>query len=184
MRFSEHSKRSIPRCSKFLNPPNPCARPAAVFSSLIGNKYTLTVIESGRGHVTLSPRANSYTNGQSVTLTAVPDAGQDFLGWSGAATGLQNPLTTTTTSNKLMTATFTERPSLRVGTPLEGLVEDGFRLTLTGEFGTPYAIWGSTNLIDWTAVGTVTNTYGTAQLTDGAAASLPYRFYRAVFVEP
>jgi hypothetical protein len=157
---------------------------AAIFSSLAGNKYTLTVIEDGRGHVVVNPPANLYNSGQSVTLTALPETGQDFVGWAGAATGAQNPLTTTMTSNKVITASFTKRPVLRVGTPLEGLVEDGFRLTLIGEFGTNYAILGSTNLADWTPIGAVTNTYGTVQLTDPTATNLSQRFYRAALVRP
>ena len=84
------------------------------------------------------------------------------------------------TSNKVITANFTKRPTMRVGTPLEGLVEDGFRLTVLGEFGSPYSILGTTNLLEWTPIGTVTNTYGTVQLTDSAATNLPYRAYRAV----
>ena len=144
------------------------------------SKYSLTVIEDGRGHITRNPRANTFSGGQSVTLTAVPDEGQAFIGWSGAASGTQDPLTTTMTSNKVITANFTKRPTMRVGTPLEGLVEDGFRLTVLGEFGSPYSILGTTNLLDWIPVGTVTNTYGTVQLTDPAATELPSRFYRVV----
>jgi uncharacterized repeat protein (TIGR02543 family) len=112
-------------------------------------------------------------------LTALPDAGHDFIAWTGDASGTQNPLLVTVSSNKVITANFSKRPSLRVGTPLEGLVEDGFRLTLAGEFGTPYTILGSTNFVDWTVAGMVTNTYGTVQLTDPVATNLLYRFYRA-----
>ena len=148
--------------------------------TLSAGQFALTVIEDGRGHVVANPQASFYSSGLSVTITAIPDAGQDFLGWTGAATGVQNPLPATITSNMLITASFTKRPSLEVGTPLEGLVEDGFRLTLTGEFGTNYALQGSTNLANWNQLGTVTNTYGTVQFTDLAATNLPRRFYRAV----
>ena len=148
--------------------------------TLSAGQFALTVIEDGRGHVVANPQASFYSSGQSVTIAAIPDAGQDFLGWTGAGTEGQNPLAATMTSNMVITASFTKRPSLEVGTPLGGLVEDGFRLTLTGEFGAAYAIRGSTNLTDWTAVGTVTNTYGTTQLTDPTAINLPRRFYRAV----
>jgi hypothetical protein len=153
---------------------------ASVFSILAGSKYTLTVIEAGRGHVVPSPRANIYSSGQSVTNTAIPDPGQEFLNWSGDATGTQNPLLVSMLQDKVITANFTKRSSLQVGTPLEGLVEDGFRLTLIGEFGTLYGILGSTNLYDWSPVGTVTNSYGTVQLTDSAATNHPHRFYRAI----
>jgi hypothetical protein len=143
-------------------------------------QFALTVVENGRGHVEASPYANRHETGQTVTLTAVPDVAQGFIGWSGDANGSDNPLTVLMDASKTITANFTTRPTLRVGTPLEGLVEDGFRLTLQGEFGTRYSILGSTNLFDWTAVGSVTNRYGTVQLTDPAGTYLPWRFYRAV----
>ncbi|HEY9173728.1 MAG TPA: chitobiase/beta-hexosaminidase C-terminal domain-containing protein [Verrucomicrobiae bacterium] len=152
---------------------------AGVFPILAASKYTLTVIEDGRGHVLSNPRANFYNSGQPVALTAIPDASQDFLGWSGDASGVQNPLLVSMVQSKVITANFTKRPRLRVGTPLEGLVEDGFRLTLTGEFGAAYEVSGSTNLLDWSPVGTITNTYGTSQLTDPVGTNLSHRFYRA-----
>jgi hypothetical protein len=97
---------------------------------------------------------------------------------------MQNPLAVTMNASKMITANFTKQPSLRVGTSLEGLVEDGFRLTLTGEFGASYAILGSTNLLDWATIGTGTNTYGTVQFTDPAATNLPACFYRALNLGP
>jgi hypothetical protein len=139
----------------------------------------LTVIETGYGHVTVNPYANSYANGQSVSLTAVPDAGQDFIAWIGSASGTQNPLLLTMSANSVITASFTTRPTLRVGTPLEGLVPDGFRLTILGEYGIVNSILGSTNLLDWTAIGTVTNTYGTVQFTDPSATHSAWQFYSA-----
>ncbi len=60
------------------------------------------------------------------------------------------------------------------------LSQDGFRLTLTGEFGVAYQIFASTDWSGWTPLGTVTNDWGTVQFTDGAATNLPQRFYRAL----
>lgn len=152
---------------------------SCLLGSLNTGQFALTVIESGYGHVSVNPYANAYSNGQAVTLTPLPGAGQDFIAWSGDASGTQNPLLVPVSSNKVIAANFTKRPTLRVGTPLEGLVEDGFRLTILGDFGTPYSILGSTNLFDWTVIGTVTNAYGTVQLTDPIATNLSRRFYRA-----
>jgi hypothetical protein len=153
----------------------------AVFASLGGAQTNaLTVIPTGRGAVTLSPSGNRYPHNASVLLQATPDPGQQFLGWSGAASGSQNPLTVTMNSNKVITASFSKRPSLFGEASLTSLIQDGFRLTLTGESGTNYTILGSTNLTDWTPLGTLTNTYGTVQLTDPAATNLAQRFYRAL----
>ena len=67
----------------------------------------LTVQTIGPGHVVIEPNLASYTAGQSVTLTAVPDPGNLFAGWSGdTANFASNPLTFAITSNKTITATF------------------------------------------------------------------------------
>jgi hypothetical protein len=59
------------------------------------------------------------------------------------------------------------------------LRQDGFRLTLTGEFGALYQVFGSLDLSGWTALGTVSNAWGTVQFTDPDATNAPGRFYRA-----
>jgi len=148
------------------------------FGALGSGEYSLTVVENGRGHVQVSPSANRYTS-QFVTLTALPDPGQDFVGWSGDANGTQSALLLQMNQSKTISVTFTTRPTLRVGTPVEGLSEDGFRLTIQGEFGTPYSVSSSTNLRDWNLVGTITNVFGTVQLTDPTATNQSATFYRA-----
>ncbi len=51
--------------------------------------------------------AGSYVRGGTVTLTAVPDAGYEFLRWTGdAGETVQNPLTFTATEAKSVTAHF------------------------------------------------------------------------------
>ena len=166
----------------FVTNANPTV--AAVFQPLDSSQFALALVADGRGNITGSPQANQYTTGDSVQLTALPDTGQSFIGWSGDASGTQNPLSVMMDASKVITASFTKRPSLRVGTCLEGLVDDGFRLTLTGEFGVSYQILGSTNLVDWISTGTVTNTWGTVQFTDPGGTNLPFRFYRAVTLSP
>jgi uncharacterized repeat protein (TIGR02543 family) len=47
-------------------------------------------------------------------LTAQPFPGQAFLGWSGDASGTQNPLTVAVTTNLTITATFTHRLGLAI----------------------------------------------------------------------
>jgi hypothetical protein len=53
----------------------------------------------------------TFTNGSSVTLTATPDAGQVFIGWSGDATGSANPLTLTVERDMNVGAIFIEPAS-------------------------------------------------------------------------
>jgi uncharacterized repeat protein (TIGR02543 family) len=77
----------------------------ATFSQI---QYTLTVDIVGSGSVTKSPDKTGYSQGETVTLIAVPSAGWSFDSWSGDLTGSTNPTTIEMTGNKVVTATFTE----------------------------------------------------------------------------
>jgi hypothetical protein len=156
----------------------------AVFSSLGGTQTNaLTVIWDGQGQVTLTPPGNRFRANTNVVLLAVPEPGQEFLGWSGPASGTNNPLVVAMNSNKVITASFTKRSRLQMEGGLEVLRQDGFRLTLTGEFGARYQILGSSDLSVWTPLATLTNDWGTVQFTDGEGTNLPRRLYQALSVE-
>jgi uncharacterized repeat protein (TIGR02543 family) len=130
--------------------------------------------------VTVNPRANVYTLGTGVTLTATPDAGQSFLGWAGDASGTNNPLSITMDQSRVITANFTRKPILTANPPSGGLTDQGFRVALEGEFGGAYGIESSTGLVNWLPLMTVTNPYGKGQFVDPASANVSRRFYRAV----
>ncbi len=74
--------------------------------------YTLTVNIVGRGSVTREPPGTVilpyyvFPAGTIVTLTATPDAGWYFGGWSGVLSGTVNPAQVTMDANKVVTATF------------------------------------------------------------------------------
>jgi YVTN family beta-propeller protein len=78
--------------------------------------FTLNVAEAGTGGgtVTSNPAgincpttscAANFSSGTSVTLTAAPNAGSTFVGWSGACSG-GGACTVTMNSNQAVTATF------------------------------------------------------------------------------
>jgi hypothetical protein len=67
---------------------------------------TLSVTPSAGGSVTLNPPGGSYALGTTVTLTAVPNSGYSFTGWSGALTGSANPATLVMDANKSVGASF------------------------------------------------------------------------------
>ncbi|MGH7598389.1 MAG: InlB B-repeat-containing protein [bacterium] len=69
-------------------------------------QYTLTVNAAGEGNVTLNPTGGLYNTGTMVTLTATPDAGYQFSGWSGDLAGSTNPATIAMNADKNITATF------------------------------------------------------------------------------
>ncbi len=75
-------------------------------------QYTLTVNTSGSGNVTLNPPGGVYHQGTLVTLTAIPAAGFQFNGWSGAVSGLNNPAAVLIDSSKTVTANFIANGSI------------------------------------------------------------------------
>ncbi|MEO7960977.1 MAG: T9SS type A sorting domain-containing protein, partial [Ginsengibacter sp.] len=86
----------------------------ALFQPVISN-YSLSVNISGSGLVMKNPDQPSYTSGTTVTLTAYPNAGQLFSGWSGDASGSANPISIILNSNKNITAAFQLLPPLISG---------------------------------------------------------------------
>ncbi|WP_292588077.1 InlB B-repeat-containing protein, partial [Mesotoga sp. UBA5557] len=69
--------------------------------------YTLTTNVVGQGTVTKNPNKTAYDYGEEVQLTATPDEGWNFAGWSGDLSGSANPANIAMDSNKTVTATFT-----------------------------------------------------------------------------
>ena len=74
------------------------------------DQYTLTIIVSGGGRVTTNPNNISYSNCETVTLTAMPNKNWAFSGWSGDLTGTTNPETLVMVSNKIVYVSFTRIP--------------------------------------------------------------------------
>jgi uncharacterized repeat protein (TIGR02543 family) len=89
-----------------------CGGGASNSGSNSGANYMLTISVSGHGSTNLSTGAHSYAAGSSVNITATPDSGATFTGWSGAATGSTNPVSITLNSNKTLTANFSGGGSL------------------------------------------------------------------------
>jgi len=77
--------------------------------------WRLNTLGNTGGTITREPDLLKYTNGATVTITAVPAAGYVFRGWSGDATGTTNPIVVTMTGNKTVSAGFEVIP---VGKPL------------------------------------------------------------------
>ncbi|WP_299990705.1 InlB B-repeat-containing protein, partial [uncultured Pontibacter sp.] len=71
-----------------------------------GTQYALSVSTVGGGTVARAPEQDAYAAGTVVTLTATPQAGFRFAGWSGGASGSTNPLQLTMDRSKSVTATF------------------------------------------------------------------------------
>jgi uncharacterized repeat protein (TIGR02543 family) len=114
--------------------------------------YTLSVQVSGQGSVTLNNTGPYYYYGDVVQLTAVPNVGWSFAGWSGSLTGSANPATLTMTSNMSVTAVFTQNQyTLTVNVVGSGSVsESPSQATYT--WGTDVTMTANANA-GWTFIG-------------------------------
>lgn len=153
---------------------------SSLFAPLGGSQVALTVVPAGNGRITIAPRTNVFNIGNAVTITATPDSGQTFLSWSGDTNTLQNPLSLVMDQSKLIYANFTTNRMLVIRPGFDGMKETGFQFSILGDIGDHYQIEGSTNLLNWMMLGTVTNSFGTLQFIDSATTNIPYRFYRSL----
>lgn len=69
------------------------------------NMFTLTT-NADHGSVALHPTGGVYNKGTVVTLTASPDYGYAFAGWSGDVSGTQPAMTVTMNAKKTVSASF------------------------------------------------------------------------------
>jgi hypothetical protein len=154
---------------------------SSIFGTVGASQSSLTVLINGDGSVSRNPAANVYPTSQTVILTATPDSGQAFLGWSGDISGMQDPYSLSMAQNRTITANVSTRPRLRVDRQgIEGLTPSGFRLTLDGSARGTITILDSSNLLDWQAIGTVSKSSPETQFLDTDPPTLSRRFYKAL----
>ena len=82
---------------------------------------TLTTSVVGDGVVVVDPDQAQYSVGDVVSVTATPGSGQRFVGWSGDASGSQNPLSITMADDTSITATFEPVPAGGIAEDFEGV---------------------------------------------------------------
>ncbi|MCL2100905.1 MAG: InlB B-repeat-containing protein, partial [Fibromonadales bacterium] len=70
------------------------------------NSYKLDISSTEGGGVERDPNLVDYTPGTSVTVTAMPNTGYHFTGWSGSATHTNNPVTIIMNADAKLTASF------------------------------------------------------------------------------
>jgi len=70
-------------------------------------QYTLTIAAGTGGTTNPSPGTYTYDSGTQVSITATPNSGYQFSGWSGSASGTTNPISITMDNDKSVTANFT-----------------------------------------------------------------------------
>ncbi len=145
----------------------------SITATFTQDEYTLTVTPIGSGTVAVDPVQATYHYGDIVTLTPSADPGWTFIGWSGNATGSDNPLTYTIVGNTSITATFTQDEYTLTVTPIgSGTVAidpvqatyhygDIVTLTPTADPGWTFFGWGgqasgSENPLTYTIIGNTT----------------------------
>jgi len=69
-------------------------------------QYTLTIAAGSGGTTNPSPGSYAHDAGTNVSVTAIPNSGYHFSGWSGDASGTTETITITMDSNKSITASF------------------------------------------------------------------------------
>ena len=112
--------------------------------------FSLTTTVDGNGTVT--PASGTFTEGESVEITATPAQGWVFDHWSGDASGSENPVTVIMDANKSITAHFTQiTHELTVAVSGEGTVSPSsgifpqgeiVEITATAETGWRFDSWG------------------------------------------
>jgi hypothetical protein len=144
-------------------------------------RFTLTV-NSGVGGSVSSP-GGSYTQGQSVSITATPNSEYVFDNWSNGST--DNPLSITVNSDQTVTANFIKKKYLLTiniqgeGTVTEEIISAGkttkeynsgsiIRLTAV-----PSSEW---TFVDWS--GSVTSTENSIELTVDESKNVNVKFMR------
>ena len=79
---------------------------------------TVNINPTGKGSVTKNPNKTNFTYNETVQLTANPISGYYLNSWDGALSGSSNPQTLTMSSDKSVTANFTQNQSQEtVSTP-------------------------------------------------------------------
>jgi len=77
---------------------------------LVQKTYMLTINLVGQGIVTKNPDKATYSHGEVIQLTAYPEQGWNFTGWSGEILSSENPVNITINEDKSVTAIFETIP--------------------------------------------------------------------------
>lgn len=152
----------------------------ALFAALKPGQVSLTVLPKGNGTVIIDPARNVYTNGDTVTLTAVPAGNCLFTGWSGDIAGSSNPLVLALDSNKVIIANFEVAPVFQTVTRSAGTLTFAWTATT----GLTYQVQYKTNLLqtNWSSLGN--SSIATNNIMSASDSTGPdrQRFYRVVLL--
>lgn len=96
----------------------------AYFNADPSKNYDLNITDV-HGTARKSPNQTFYSPGSTLSVTAIPDAGYQFTGWSEDATGTTNPVTIVMDRNKRLTANFAPVPPSTYTLDVQPSVREG-----------------------------------------------------------
>ncbi len=143
-----------------------------------GPAVALSTSVVGSGSILRSPDAGEYPVGSVVELTAVPEPGWSFAGWSGDVVSTQNPLSVTVDAAKSVVATFDTDSTAPVisGVVVDAGVDSATVSWSTDEPASSRVAWGLTDTLEATAVGDPTPTTEHAVTLGGLAADTVHHY--------
>jgi hypothetical protein len=115
-------------------------------------EYSLTMNTVGSGSVTANPPGGLYGEGVQVDLTATPDPGSYFVGWSGDLAGSANPSQLTMDADKIVTATFSVSIMFESASYSESEANDSATITVSLSSSTDKTVTVNYATADGTAV--------------------------------
>jgi hypothetical protein len=126
-----------------------------IAASFSADLFTLTTSAAAGGAVTRAPDLASYPHGTDVTVTAVPDSGWAFRGWSGDTVTTGNPLTLRMIEHRTVAAAFadTAPPAVQVLAPAGGTIVELGTTTTLGWSALDNAVVTQVDLYLWRANG-------------------------------
>jgi uncharacterized repeat protein (TIGR02543 family) len=137
-------------------------------------EYTLTVNIVGNGIVNRDD-PGPYNYGDIVQLTAAPDSGWTFSGWSGDMSGSDNPDSITMDGNKSVTATFTTETGILGDVNGDGLVNSTDALIiLSCDVGIDTSAFCPMNCGDVNEDGLINSTDALIIMSYDVGISVPY----------
>lgn len=149
----------------------------AVFASLGSSKTnSLALIAQGNGTVQLTPTGTRFPTGTAVTLVAIPDPGQEFLGWKDLL-GNEKTLRFNLDTNRVVTAVFSQMPSLNTRRYAAGPTNE-LVVRVSGAARRAYSILTSTNLTNWHNSSDLSNVWGKVEARMPIDTREPARFIR------
>jgi uncharacterized repeat protein (TIGR02543 family) len=127
--------------------------------------------------------AANYQKGATATITATADSGYTFTGWSGDATGADNPFNLLMDGDKTITAIFIEDSNDQVSKLLQlfNVTREPFGFSFNTTVGRSYTVEATGDLRRWEAVELFQGSGGEIRFTAEPATSGKPQFFR-VFI--